>query len=67
MATVTLEVLLDGSWHPAATLEFAEEAKGDRGSCSFEYDFTYLTRWLASRRLDVTASELLPLDFAPSL
>ena len=67
MAMVTLEALLDGSWHPAATLEFAEEAKGDRGSCSFEYDFTYLTRWLASRRLDVTASELLPLDFAPSL
>lgn len=67
MGIVTLEALLDGSWHTAAMLEFAEEAKGDSGTCSFEYDFAYLTRWFASGRHDVATSVSVPLDFAPSL
>lgn len=67
MAEVTLEALVDGAWAPAARLEFPEEARGEAGACSFEYDLEHLTRWFASRRFDTLASCTMPLDFAPSL
>ncbi len=66
MSSVTLEALLDGDWHKAASLEFPEEASGDLGRCYFEYGFEYLERWLDAGRFDVGASLTLPLEFGPS-
>lgn len=66
MSLVTLEVLLDGAWRRAATLEFPYEAQGAKGQCHFEYDFAYFESWFGSDRSDVTASCGLPLEFGPS-
>jgi serine/threonine-protein kinase HipA len=66
MALVTLEALLDGFWHSAATLEFPEESVGDQGRCYFEYRYEYLDRWLGTNRFDVGASVTLPLEFGPT-
>ncbi len=67
MTSLTLEVLLDGTWRPAASMEFPAEAAGDRGPCFFEYDFGYLQEWISSSRADVVASASLPLEFGPSV
>lgn len=66
MAGATLEALLDGSWHRAATLEFPEESAGDQGRCYFEYGYDFLERWLGTNRCDVAASMALPLEFGPT-
>ncbi len=66
MSAVTIESLLSGQWQRAATLEFPEEAAGDRGRCYFGYDFDYLQRWLDGGRFDAAASVTLPLEFGPA-
>jgi serine/threonine-protein kinase HipA len=65
-ASVTLEALLGGRWHRAATLEFPDEAVGDRGQCFFEYEHEYLLAFEANR-FDAQASLNLPLEFGPTL
>ncbi len=67
IASLTLEMLLDGGWHKAATLEFPDDARGDRGQCFFEYDFAFLDAWLALDRFDAQASLSLPLEFGPAI
>jgi serine/threonine-protein kinase HipA len=66
-ASVTLEMLLEGRWHKAASLEFPDERAGDRGQCFFEYDYGYLDAWSAAGRLDAAASLRFPLEFGPGI
>lgn len=67
MSVLTLQVLLDGAWHRAATLEVPREAEGAGGACYFEYDFAYLDAWLDRGRFDALVSARLPLEFGPAL
>lgn len=66
MVRVTLEALLDGRWHRAATLEFADETRGEQGVCWLEYDSAYLDTWFDARRADAAVSLTLPLEWAPA-
>lgn len=65
MVALTLETLLDGRWHRAATLDFSKEEEGASGQCFVDYDFDYLDAWLSPRRFDVALSVNLPLEFGP--
>lgn len=66
MTAVTLETLLDGRWRRAATLDFVDEAQGDRGRCFLEYEYDYLDAWQASGRADAAVSLTLPLEWGPA-
>lgn len=66
MEKVTFEALLDGRWHHAATLEFADAARGRRGLCFLEYAQDYLDAWQATGRLDASVSLTLPLEWGPA-
>lgn len=65
MVAVTLELLVDGAWERAASVEFPDEGAGDQGPSWFEYDYEYVARWLGTARFDVTTSVTLPLEFGP--
>ncbi|MGV3619833.1 MAG: type II toxin-antitoxin system HipA family toxin [Archangium sp.] len=67
MSGATFELLIDGHWHRAGTLDVPDEGAGAAGQCFFEYDFDYLDAWLASGRFDVAASLTLPLEFGPTM
>lgn len=62
---LTLQLLLEGRWHRAATLEFPDTTPGDRGQCFLQYDFDYLSAWIDLKRPDTAASLRLPLEFGP--
>lgn len=66
MERLTLQALIDGKWHSAASMEFPEEAAGDRGACHFEYDEPYLDAWVDQARHDTAACASLPLTWGPS-
>lgn len=67
MPSLKLEVLLEGAWRKAATLEFPREVDGDRGQCFFEYEYDYLDAWQSTGRFDTATSLSLPLEFGPAI
>lgn len=67
MSAVALELLIDGHWHRAGTLEVPDEAAGPSGQSFFEYDFDFLDTWVDSGRFDVAVSLTMPLEFGPTV